>query len=116
MTDVPRDYAEIVRSKRLGRGWTQTELAEHLGLTNVTISRWEKSKVEPSNFFWEKFLAVIGEQDKDGQIDLARPMKCAVDFMGNGQAVRAIVEGERLAYGHLANPAFATEVSKIDAL
>ena len=31
-------------------------------------------------------------------------------------AVRAMVEGERLAYGHLANPAFATEVSKIDPL
>ena len=116
MTYVPRDYAKIVRSKRLARGWTQAELAERLGLTNVSVSRWEKGKVEPSNVFWEKFLAVIGEQRKDGRIDATRPVKWAVDFMGNGQAVRAMVEGQRLAYGHLANPTFATEVSKIDPL
>src|SRR5207245_1363890 len=40
----------------------------------------------------------------------------ALDFLGDGTAIRAMVEGERLAFGHLANPAFATEVSKIDPL
>ena len=30
--------------------------------------------------------------------------------------MRALVEGERLSYGHLANPAFATEIASIDPL
>ena len=55
----------------------------------------------------------VGEQIC-GQASAVLPQ--AVDFMGDGLAVRAMVEGERLAYGHLANPAFATEVSKIDPL
>lgn len=116
MTDVPNNFAEIVRAKRLGRGWTQAELAQRLEMTNVTISRWEKGRVEPSPIFWEKFLDVISETGANKK-RLGKPvLPQAVDFMGDGMAVRALVEGERLAFGHLANPAFATEVSKIDPL
>ncbi|HRZ55659.1 MAG TPA: helicase-related protein, partial [Candidatus Paceibacterota bacterium] len=116
MTDVPGDYAKIVRAKRQARGWTQAELAERLGLTNVTISRWEKGKVQPLPTFWAKFLEVTGggPAATGGARKAAVPE--AVDFMGDGLAVRAMVEGERLAFGHLANPAFATEISKIDPL
>lgn len=116
MKQVPNNYAEIVRTKRLAMGWTQAELAQRLGMTNVTISRWEKGRVEPSPVFWEKFIEIVG----DGKKKIVRSDNAtqpqSVDFMGDGQAVRALVEGERLAFGHLANPAFATEVSKIDPL
>lgn len=37
-----------------------------------------------------------------------------VDFAADYRAVFAVVEGERLSYGHLFNPSFATEVSLID--
>jgi SNF2 family DNA or RNA helicase len=116
MTDVPNNYAEIVRAKRLGRGWTQGELAERLDMTNVTISRWEKARVVPTPVFWEKFLEVIGEKAESKKRSGKSILPQAVDFMGDGLAVRAMVEGERLVFGHLANPAFATEVSKIDPL
>ena len=116
MADVPNNYGDLVKTKRRARGWTQGELAKRLGMTNVTISRWEKGRVEPSPMFWEKFLDVIGEKSENN-MRTGRPVQPqAVDFMGDGLAVRAMVEGERLAFGHLANPAFATEVSKIDAL
>ncbi|MBF2761747.1 MAG: DUF3883 domain-containing protein [Ectothiorhodospiraceae bacterium AqS1] len=39
-----------------------------------------------------------------------------MDFQGDANALRVLVEGERLSYGHLYNPAFATEISKIDPL
>jgi superfamily II DNA or RNA helicase len=116
MTEVPNNFADVVKAKRLGRGWTQGELAERLGMTNVTVSRWEKGRVEPSPIFWEKFLEVIGEQPENQKRAGNRGLPQAVDFMGDGTAVRAMVEGERLTFGHLANPAFATEVSKIDPL
>lgn len=100
----------------MARGWTQAELAEQLGMTNVTISRWEKGRVEPSPVFWEKFLEVIGERTGNKKRVGQTILPQTVDFMGDGMAVRAMVEGDRLAFGHLANPAFATEVSKIDPL
>lgn len=116
MTEVPNNYAEIVKVKRLARGWTQAELAEKLGMTNVTMSRWEKARVVPTPVFWEKFLEVIGEKTENKKRAGKSVLPQAVDFMGDGLAVRAMVEGERLVFGHLANPAFATEVSKIDPL
>src|SRR5438552_15752728 len=39
-----------------------------------------------------------------------------VDFTSDPDVVRAVVEGERLTYGHLFNPAFATEISLIEPL
>ncbi len=39
-----------------------------------------------------------------------------IDFNADPDIVRVVVEGERLTYGHLFNPAFATETSKIDPL
>ena len=116
MKAAPRDYAEIVRAKRRARGWTQAELAERLGLTNVTISRWEGGKVEPLPIYWEKFLDVTSGESTLAAVKRKVAAPEVVDFMGDGLAVRAMVEGERLTFGHLANPAFATEVSKIDPL
>jgi SNF2 family DNA or RNA helicase len=39
-----------------------------------------------------------------------------LDFLGDAQALRVLVEGERLSFGHQSNPAFATEISRIDPL
>jgi hypothetical protein len=39
-----------------------------------------------------------------------------LDFLGDANALRVLVEGERLSYGHMFNPAFATEISEIDPL
>ena len=40
----------------------------------------------------------------------------AIDFTAEPEVVRVVVEGERLTYGHLFNPAFATEISRIEPL
>jgi superfamily II DNA or RNA helicase len=39
-----------------------------------------------------------------------------IDFSADPEVVRLVVEAERLSYGHLVNPAFATEISLIDPL
>jgi len=113
---APIEFAEIVRSRRKARGWSQVDLAERLQVTNVTISRWEKGKSVPSTALWEKFLQVVGNVPASKMARAKAPQAIGVDFLGDGRAVRALVEGDRLAFGHLANPAFATEVSKIDPL
>ena len=40
----------------------------------------------------------------------------ALDFAGNPEAVLAVAEAYRLAFGHQFNPAFASEISRIDPL
>jgi superfamily II DNA or RNA helicase len=44
------------------------------------------------------------------------PISPPIDFTADPEVVRVVAEGERLAYGHLFNPAFATEISMIDPL
>ena len=39
-----------------------------------------------------------------------------IDFRADPDIVRAVAEGERLSYGHQANPRFAIEISLIDPL
>ena len=39
-----------------------------------------------------------------------------LDFTARPEVVSCLIEGERLSFGHLANPAFATEISNIDPL
>src|SRR5438270_9066477 len=53
----------------------------------------------------------VGE--RDGSDSEVPP---SIDFTANPEVVRAVVEGERLAYGHLFNPTFATEISRIEPL
>src|SRR5690348_2055490 len=113
---IPHDFAEQIRTARRARGWTQAELATELSVTNVTVSRWEKGRVEPSLPIWERFQDLAGLQPKSPSRFRKHEPTDVLDFMGDGLAVRALVEGARLAYGHLANPTFATEISKIDPL
>ncbi len=46
-------------------------------------------------------------------IDTSHPLP---DFTADPDIIRSLVEGERLSFGHLANPAFATEIACIDPL
>jgi superfamily II DNA or RNA helicase len=39
-----------------------------------------------------------------------------IDFLTDPEMVRVVAEGERLAHAHLFNPAFATEIARIDPL
>lgn len=116
MAKVPTDFAQRVRARRLARGLTQQELASKLGITNVTLSRWEKGHVEPSVHLWERFLEVCGDGQTSQKPSTRTVRSPGLDFTGNGAAIRALVDGERLASGHLRNPAFAAEMSKIDPL
>lgn len=115
-----------LRSIRAKLGLTQARLAEYLGVTNVTISRWENGAVEPSPLAMEK-IELAERHGLDGltldRAQLANVVSATqvdevptLDFAGDPEDVRLVVEAERLSYGHLANPAFATECSLIDPL
>ena len=115
------DYAIQIKSLRAKLGLTQVNLAERLGVSFPTVNRWENGKTKPSQLAWDRLLEIESEADPDSRLaepepppyNAAPPM---LDFTAKPDIVRSLVEGERLSFGHLANPAFATEIASIDPL
>lgn len=128
---VPRDYGERIIGLRAKLGLTQQQLAALLGVSYASVNRWENSQARPSTLAWQKVALVeqLGpaafqsppsellknetHPDSTGDIGQADPR---VDLSADPDVVRVVAEGERLSYGHLFNPAFATEISSIDPL
>ena len=112
-----------IRKLRESLGLTQAAMAAQLGVNFVTLSRWELGRSRPSA------LAVtrLRELEQSAASSALAPgfLRAAeagqleaqkLDFLGDPNRVRTLVEGERLSYGHLFNPVFATEISQVDPL
>ena len=52
--DVPKDAARRIKSIRTQYGLRQIELADRLGVTQVTVSRWEQAKSTPQPSYWRR--------------------------------------------------------------
>ncbi|HUY92171.1 MAG TPA: helicase-related protein [Pirellulales bacterium] len=112
------DFREQIKQLRGRLGLTQVMLAERLGVSFPTVNRWENGKSMPSQLSWNRLREIAGElvecePEPTNATHSAPPM---LDFTARPEVVSALVEGERLSFGHLANPAFATEISSIDPL
>ena len=119
--DLPSDYPQRIRGAREVRGLTQAKFAELVGVSYATVNRWENRQSRPSNLAWERIVQLEDSVDDQGvsALSAADNSSLAVhglDFSADSDAVSAVAEAHRLAYGHLFNSAFATETSLIDPL
>jgi len=126
--DIPHDYPTRLRALRGRLGLTQTQLADLLGVSFATVNRWENRKARPTVLAWRQVVRTeqegIGGLTSRGAAPTAEPGPEALtapgalptDFTADPEIVRAVAEGERLAFGHLFSPAFATEISLVDPL
>ncbi|MGI6098896.1 MAG: helicase-related protein [Kiritimatiellia bacterium] len=112
------DYAERIKRLRVGAGLTQQALADRLGVSFATVNRWENVQTRPSRIYWKHLqqLEMTVAEDTAPYGETAEPPPVALDFTANPDTVKVLAEGERLSFGHLMNPAFATEISSIDPL
>jgi SNF2 family DNA or RNA helicase len=113
---LPLDYPERIKRLRGRMGLTQAQLAELLGVSFATVNRWENRQSRPSQLAWAQIERLRSSSDEEAKRAAPEPTPLLLDFTSDPAAVRAIAEGERLSFGHLANPAFATEISQIDPL
>ncbi len=126
--DLPTDYPERIKRLRQRMGLTQVELSQRLGVSFTTVNRWENGQTRPSPLAWRR-LQRMDEPLPDGrgsdevrgsdvvrEADVGRGAALPLDFTASPDVVRVVAEGERLSFGHMFNPAFATETSKIDPL
>ena len=123
------DYGQRIRRLRGRLGLTQTQLAESLGVSFASVNRWENEQSRPSGLAWQRILAAeehgldalvqesrtLHREPSDGTVPRnGAPVN--LDFSADPETVRAVTEAERLSYGYIFNPAFATEISRIDPL
>ncbi len=124
-----RDIGQRIRRLRGRLGLTQTQFAELMGVSFASVNRWENNQSHPSPLAWQRILAAE-EHGIDALLrqpsgrprsesDGAHPEAGIVhglDFSADPEIVRAVAEAERLSCGYIFNPAFATEISRIDPL
>ena len=120
--DPPLDYSQRVKRARGVRGLTQAQLAELIGVSYASVNRWENGYSRPNNLPWRRILEIERSIDGDAIGDelpaVTEGLSASpdLDFFANPDAVWALAEAHRLAYGHLFNPAFASETALIDPL
>ena len=117
---LPEDYARRIKSLRGVMELTQGQLADLIGVSYATVNRWENEQSRPNQLAWRRIIELeseathrIAEQPAAYE---ASEDPASIDFAADPTAVAAVAEAHRLAYGHLFNPAFATETSLIDPL
>ena len=112
------DYPERIKRMRSGLGLTQQALAERLGVSFATVNRWENGQTKPSQLSWSQLrqleMSVAEEAAPYGKQEEKPP--AILDFTAQPNIVKVLAEGERLSFGHLMNPTFATEIASIDPL
>jgi SNF2 family DNA or RNA helicase len=100
-------------------------MAQRLGVSFATVNRWENEQSKPSKLSWaqiERFqdegispaLTASAVRESSAAYVISTPPP--LDFTAKPEIVTVLVEGERLSYGHMYNPSFATEISRIDPL
>src|SRR5579863_7016826 len=50
---------------RLSRGWSQQEVAQHIGTTYVNVSRWERGVTKPTPYFRRKLCHLFGKTEQE---------------------------------------------------
>lgn len=50
---------------RGARGWSQQEVADHIGTTYVNVSRWERGITRPSPYFRKKLCVLFGKSEPE---------------------------------------------------
>ena len=113
---IPADYPAHIKQYRARLGLTQVELAARLGVSFATVNRWENGQTKPSPLSWQQLLRMDEGNVATLPEEPPAPTKPAIDFTSPAEVVRALAEGERLSFGHMFNPVFATEISQIDPL
>ncbi len=66
---------QLLRRARLERGWTQKQVAEHIGAPNdVTVTRWERGTAFPSPHYVQRLCELFEQPASElGLIKAARP-------------------------------------------
>ena len=100
---------------------TQAQFGDVLGVTALTVHRWESGQSRPLRMAVERLRELETRLVEPDALKQSPPVATSaatppLDFAGSPEAVSAVAEALRLAHGHQFNPAFASETARIDPL
>lgn len=58
-------YVKGIREARVERNLSQVEVAERIGVSRVTISRWERGETEPKKTLFQSLCDALGNDEKE---------------------------------------------------
>lgn len=115
------NYSVRIRRLREKLGLTQVQLARSLGVSFASVNRWENEQAIPGALARQQLLRLetSGLEGRRTNLENQQPreqVSTGIDFLSSAERIRLVAEAERLSFGHLFNPTFATEVSLVDPL
>ncbi len=97
--------------------------AKLIGVSYASVNRWENEQARPNPPAWQRIRTMEAFLTHADTAESVPPRVVApetvvpnLDFSADPNAVAAVIEAHRLTCGHLFNPAFAIETSRIDPL
>src|SRR4051812_36345683 len=107
--------SDQIRAIRTKLRMSQEAFALTLGVSFATVNRWENGKAKPQKDRMDRLKALLQEpapEVRDSTITMpTRPIR--LDFEGDADAVKLVVDAHRLQNGHLFNKAFGLELSRV---
>src|SRR6266699_5659491 len=60
-----RQPNDLLRQERLLRGWSQQQVANHVGTDGYTVNRWERGRALPSPYFRQHLCTLFGKNAEE---------------------------------------------------
>src|ERR1017187_6307908 len=106
--------SEQIRTIRNQLAMSQQAFAAALGVSFATVNRWENGKAKPQKDRIDRIKALLHGESAEVEVPLYLPvMPVRLDFEGDADAVKLVVDAHRLQNGHLFNKAFGLELSRV---
>src|SRR5687768_12551118 len=109
-----------IKMIRLELGMSQQAFAAALGVSFGTVNRWENGKARPQRDRIERMKTLQAQAigtttslNATKGIDSVKSVPTRIDFEGDAEAVKLVVDAHRLQNGHLFNKAFGLELSRV---
>ncbi|WP_228486509.1 helicase-related protein [Paludibaculum fermentans] len=106
--------SEQIKTVRTQLRMSQQAFAAALGVSFATVNRWENGKAKPQKDRIDRIKALLHGESAEVEAQLFLPaMPVRLDFEGDAEAVKLVVDAHRLQNGHLFNKAFGLELSRV---
>lgn len=105
---------DAIKKLRLELGYSQQEFAAAIGVSFATVNRWENGKAKPQKDRIDRIRALSKQKEQltlfaeTGPIGTPR-----LNFEGDAEAIKLVIDAHRLQNGHLFNKAFGLELSRV---
>ncbi len=106
--------SDEIKKLRMKLGYSQQEFAAMLNVSFATVNRWENGKAQPQKDRLDRIRALWqSQQEPESSRGSAPVIIPRLNFEGDAEAVKLVIDAHRLQNGHLINKTFGLELSRV---